>query len=61
MFFYRSDSDDLALGLNSAQWTSLALLVVAGIGAYLTSRAASAPRETPMRRATRRARAAEVS
>lgn len=32
MFFYRDDSEAVALGLNSAQWTSLALLVVAGIG-----------------------------
>ncbi len=40
MFFYRSDSDEVALGLNSAQWTSLALLAVAGIAAYLTLRAA---------------------
>lgn len=42
MFFYRSDSDEVALGLNSGQWTSLVLLAVAGIGAYLTlSRAAA--------------------
>jgi phosphatidylglycerol---prolipoprotein diacylglyceryl transferase len=32
MFFYRSDSDQLALGLNAAQWTSLALVAVAGLG-----------------------------
>lgn len=29
MFFWRSDSDTLALSLSSAQWTSLALVVVA--------------------------------
>jgi len=32
MFFYRGDSEAVALGLNSAQWTSAALLLVAGIG-----------------------------
>ena len=35
-FFARSDSPDLALGLNNAQWTSLALLVVAIAGWWLT-------------------------
>jgi len=35
-FFVRSDSADLALGLETAQWTSLALLVVAGVGAWMT-------------------------
>jgi phosphatidylglycerol:prolipoprotein diacylglycerol transferase len=35
-FFVRSDSDEVALGLEVAQWTSLALLAVAGIGAWLT-------------------------
>jgi phosphatidylglycerol:prolipoprotein diacylglycerol transferase len=34
-FFVRSDSDTATLGLEVAQWTSLALLVVAGIGAWL--------------------------
>jgi phosphatidylglycerol:prolipoprotein diacylglycerol transferase len=38
MFFYRSDSDEVALGLNSAQWTSLALLGVVGLAAWLTAR-----------------------
>lgn len=33
-FFYRSDSADLALGLNGAQWTSLALLAIAAGGAW---------------------------
>lgn len=37
MFFYRSDSDELALGLNAAQWTSLALVLVAATGAWLSS------------------------
>jgi phosphatidylglycerol:prolipoprotein diacylglycerol transferase len=37
-FFYRSDSDHLALGLNSAQWTSLALLAAAVVGAAVTAR-----------------------
>jgi phosphatidylglycerol---prolipoprotein diacylglyceryl transferase len=35
-FFVRSDSDKLALGLEVAQWTSLALLVAAAAGAWLT-------------------------
>jgi phosphatidylglycerol:prolipoprotein diacylglycerol transferase len=35
-FFVRSDSDKVALGLEVAQWTSLALLVIAGLGAWLT-------------------------
>jgi phosphatidylglycerol:prolipoprotein diacylglycerol transferase len=35
-FFLRSDSADLALGLEIAQWTSLALLAIAGAGAWLT-------------------------
>jgi phosphatidylglycerol---prolipoprotein diacylglyceryl transferase len=37
-FFLRSDSADLALGLETAQWTSLALLAVAVAGAWLTVR-----------------------
>ena len=35
-FFVRSDSADLALGLEIAQWTSLLLLAVAAGGAWLT-------------------------
>lgn len=35
-FFVRSDSDQVALGLEVAQWTSLGLLLVAGLGAWLT-------------------------
>jgi phosphatidylglycerol:prolipoprotein diacylglycerol transferase len=35
-FFVRSDSADLMLGLEVAQWTSLAVLVVAAGGAWLT-------------------------
>jgi phosphatidylglycerol:prolipoprotein diacylglycerol transferase len=35
-FFVRSDSADLWLGLEIAQWTSLALLAVAAAGAWLT-------------------------
>jgi phosphatidylglycerol:prolipoprotein diacylglycerol transferase len=35
-FFLRSDSETLALGLETAQWTSLVLLVVAVVGAWLT-------------------------
>ncbi len=37
-FFARSDSDELALGLVTAQWASLFLIVVAAAGARLTSR-----------------------
>jgi prolipoprotein diacylglyceryltransferase len=37
-FFVRSDSDDLALGLETAQWTSLLFLAVAASGAWLTLR-----------------------
>ena len=37
-FFARSDSDTLALGLVTAQWVSLGLLAVAGVGAWLTLR-----------------------
>ncbi len=32
-FFFRLDSPGLALGLNAAQWTSVALLAIAGLGA----------------------------
>jgi phosphatidylglycerol:prolipoprotein diacylglycerol transferase len=35
-FFARSDSPELALGLNNAQWTSLAMLVIAVGGWWLT-------------------------
>jgi phosphatidylglycerol---prolipoprotein diacylglyceryl transferase len=37
-FFYRSDSPELWLGLNNAQWTSAALVVASAIGAYVTAR-----------------------
>ena len=37
-FFWRSDSDEVALGLSSGQWSSLLLLVVALAGAYLARR-----------------------
>jgi phosphatidylglycerol:prolipoprotein diacylglycerol transferase len=36
-FFVRSDSDSGALGLEIAQWTSLALVVIAAVGALLTT------------------------
>lgn len=35
-FFVRSDSPDLALGLEIAQWTSLALLAATALGAWWT-------------------------
>jgi phosphatidylglycerol:prolipoprotein diacylglycerol transferase len=37
-FFLRSDSPELALGLNNAQWTSLALLAVAVVGRTIVAR-----------------------
>jgi phosphatidylglycerol---prolipoprotein diacylglyceryl transferase len=37
-FFVRSDSATVALGLETAQWTSLALMLFAAAGAWLTSR-----------------------
>jgi phosphatidylglycerol:prolipoprotein diacylglycerol transferase len=46
-FFLRSDSADLALGLETAQWTSLLLLTVAAAGAWLTLRRRPAPRGRP--------------
>jgi phosphatidylglycerol---prolipoprotein diacylglyceryl transferase len=46
-FFLRSDSDDLALGLEIAQWTSLALLAVAAAGARLTLRRRPEPHTRP--------------
>jgi phosphatidylglycerol:prolipoprotein diacylglycerol transferase len=36
-FFARSDSPELALGLNNAQWTSLGLLVIVALGWTLTA------------------------
>lgn len=35
-FFVRSDSDSIALGLETAQWTSLAIIAVAALGAWRT-------------------------
>ena len=56
-FFFRSDSETLGLGLEIAQWTSLALLVAAVIGAWwmrtpqaqatIAGRSASPPRGHP--------------
>jgi len=46
-FFLRSDSADLALGLEIAQWTSLALLAVAAAGAWLTLGRRPPPRGHP--------------
>ena len=37
-FFLRADSPDLALGLDNAQWTSIGLLCVVLLGAWLTLR-----------------------
>lgn len=38
LFFFRDDSDELALGLSNGQWTSLALILIAGIASVLTVR-----------------------
>jgi len=38
IFFYRSDSEPLALGLEEAQWTSIGLIAAAGTAAWLASR-----------------------
>jgi phosphatidylglycerol:prolipoprotein diacylglycerol transferase len=43
-FFVRSDSPDLALGLETAQWTSLLIIAVAAAGARLTLRRRPTPR-----------------
>ncbi|HEV2061653.1 MAG TPA: prolipoprotein diacylglyceryl transferase family protein, partial [Solirubrobacteraceae bacterium] len=51
-FFARSDSDTVALGLTSAQWTSLAILVVGVIGITLTRRLTPQP-QPPTTRAAR--------
>jgi phosphatidylglycerol:prolipoprotein diacylglycerol transferase len=54
-FFVRSDSDKVALGLEVAQWTSLALLAAACLGAWLTlrRRTGERPSRTPARPARR--------
>jgi phosphatidylglycerol---prolipoprotein diacylglyceryl transferase len=56
-FFVRSDSDTVALGLETAQWTSLALIAVAGSGAWLTiGRERRTKRNRPNSRASTGAR-----
>lgn len=47
MFFVRSDSPDAALGLNSTQWASLALLVIALVGLVTTRNVSSRARPAP--------------
>ena len=42
-FYVRSDSEPLALGLVTAQWTSLVLMAVAAVGAWVTLRMRAAP------------------
>lgn len=46
MFFFRSDSPDLALGLSSSHWASIVLVLVAIIGATLTRMHRSPPHPT---------------
>jgi phosphatidylglycerol---prolipoprotein diacylglyceryl transferase len=38
MFFYRLDSDPLALGLDTSQWISLAIALASAVGFWLVSR-----------------------
>lgn len=45
MFFVRSDSKTLALGLSGAQWTSVALLATCGLAIWLTLRSAPPSRD----------------
>jgi phosphatidylglycerol---prolipoprotein diacylglyceryl transferase len=46
-FFARSDSETVALGLEAAQWTSLLLLIAAGVGASVTLRRQGGARGGP--------------
>ena len=48
-FFVRSDSATLALGLETAQWTSLLLLLLAALGAWFTLGRHSADEPRPDR------------
>jgi phosphatidylglycerol---prolipoprotein diacylglyceryl transferase len=57
-FFLRSDSADLALGLETAQWTSLLLVGVATAGAWLTLRGPATPGRSSSRPATAKRRRA---
>ena len=57
-FFLRSDSADLALGLETAQWTSLLLLGVANAGAWLTLRGPATPGRSSSRPPTAKRRRA---
>jgi phosphatidylglycerol---prolipoprotein diacylglyceryl transferase len=57
-FFLRSDSGDLALGLETAQWTSLLLLTVSLGGAWVTLRGPPTPGGSPSRPATAKRRRA---
>jgi phosphatidylglycerol---prolipoprotein diacylglyceryl transferase len=56
-FFLRSDSADLAIGLEIAQWTSLGLLAIAGVGSWLTLGPRRNQRPPSQRRAAPTARA----
>jgi prolipoprotein diacylglyceryltransferase len=49
-FFVRSDSDTVALGFETAQWTSVALLATAGLGAWLTIGRRTRPARGPASR-----------
>ena len=44
IFFYRSDTDDFAVGINVAQATGLALVVLGALGVWVASRRPSRPR-----------------
>lgn len=53
MFFYRSDSEAVAAGLNAAQWVSLALVAVALAGAWWSERRGGGTRRVRPLRALR--------
>jgi prolipoprotein diacylglyceryltransferase len=57
-FLLRSDSADLVLGLETAQWISLVLLGVATAGAWLTLRGPATPGRSSSRPATAKGRRA---
>lgn len=52
VFFLRSDSPELALGMSNAQWTSVALLIVAVAGRAISVRRASDATTAPTSRPT---------
>ncbi len=51
MFFYREDAETLMLGLSDAQWTSVALVAIAGLGALWARGSIGRLRGAPPRKA----------